>query len=77
MVSYYVVRNPLLERKKEEMSKGNIYEYNMQFESNGLKYRVQQSGLNIHDVINRIRKKYPEAKHFIILKKMAYPHPIG
>lgn len=54
-----------------------IYEYNVSFETGGKRVKAQQSGFNIHDVIKRVRKDYPDAKMFRILKKMKYPHPIG
>lgn len=54
----------------------DIYEYNVTFETGGKRIKAQQSGYKIHNVIKRVRKDYPDAKMFIVLKKVKYPHPI-
>jgi hypothetical protein len=54
-----------------------IYEYEISFVKDGQRIRVQQIGYNIHEVIKKIRIQYADAKAFIVLKKMKYPHPIG
>lgn len=53
-----------------------LYEYNVSFETDGKRIKAQQLEFNIHDVIKRVRKDYPDAKMFIVLNKMKQPHPI-
>ena len=39
--------------------------------------RKQQSAFSFGDAKKRIRRIYPEAKDFRLLKRMGYPHNIG
>jgi len=54
-----------------------IWEYNIEFENRGKVVKLQQSGLGFQDAQVRIRKRYPHAKNFKLLKRMPYPHKIG
>ncbi len=47
-----------------------LWEYNVSFETCGKRIRVQQSAYNITDVIKKVRKDYPDAKMFKVLKKV-------
>lgn len=47
-----------------------IWDYNVSLETCGKRIRVQQSGHNITDVIKKVRKDYPDAKMFKVIKKV-------
>ena len=46
-----------------------IWEYWYSFEIKGERIRKQLNCLNIHEVIKKTRKEYPEAHTFIVLNK--------
>ncbi len=56
-----------------------IYHYEITFETGGMGNRVQveQSGFNITEVIKNVRRDYPDAHLFIVLKKKKQPQPTG
>ncbi len=54
----------------------NIYDYNLSFEVGDKRIKAQQSGYNIYDVIKKIRKDYPDAHMFVVLRKIKNSSPI-
>jgi len=56
-----------------------IYNYEVSFETGDIGKRVkkEQSGFNITEVIQEIRRKEPNAHMFIVIKKKKQTQPIS
>lgn len=50
-----------------------MYEYDVSFETSNGRIQSQQTEHSIHDVIKKVRKDYPDAKMFRVLKKRKVP----
>ena len=55
-----------------------IYNYEVSFETGdiGNRVKMEQSGFNITEVITKVRKEYPDAHMFIVVKKKKQPQGI-
>ena len=47
-----------------------VYDYDVSIETEGGRLRKQTQQSNIHNVIKEVRKEYPDAHMFIVLKKV-------
>ncbi len=54
-----------------------LFDYTISFETDGRKLRMQKQAFNIHNIINEVRKEYPDAGTFIVIKKVKSLAPIG
>ena len=46
-----------------------LYEYDISFETDIKKLRIQKTEYNIHELIRKVRIEYPDARGFIVLSK--------
>ncbi len=46
-----------------------LYDYDVSFETDSKKLRKQNTECNIHELIKKVRKEYPDARMFRVFSK--------